>query len=954
MANLSQNVVPVTKAQHHPLLLAQSGKYSPLPEDPTGGIGFAEINEHALAGIDDVIDWLKLDGEHVGKEFKFYNPTRDDATLGSCSVNTDSGKWGDFAAGDAGGDIVSLVAYVKGIQQSDAARLLWEFLSTQEAKSPQSACVVAKHAASESKASTDLSFVMPVGDDAPPAPSTFGKLGSPANIYRYCGVGGGLSFCVLRFNLSDGNKEFRPLTLWRDQQGQQKWQMKAPPTSRPLYGLDQLHARPDAPVLVVEGEKSAIAAAQLFPSHVVVTTMNGAQSPEKSDLSPLMGRQVFIWPDNDEPGKKYAEAITSMIRQQSSAAPVSIMQPLVVSPGVDAGGHPILVPGFVAPKGWDAADAIEMGWTAEHIRLLPADMFMPVPVDTSYYTADNRYYVSDAGVFSVQSVKGEEVKTLVCSRIDVVAQTRNKHGKDWGTHILVTDPDKSQHVWAMPNNVFSKPTELRSTLLSMGAFLPQYSDRNDALIGYLSGVKPEIRALCVAHPGWHGDVFVLPNRIVGTSKDRVVFQTDDPTGCDIYKHRGTLAEWQQHVASPCQANSRLIFSICAALAGPSLSLLGEENGGFHFVGGSSIGKTTVLRVAASVWGGPDFMQTWRNTDNALEAIAQRYNDCMLPMDEMNQAEADKVGSIAYMLGNGQGKGRSTKSSVIRPVSTWRLIFLSTGEVGLAEYAASANQRPMAGQEVRLVSLPADPGMGFGIFDTIHDAPSAQEFSERFRANVGDYFGHAGPAFVAVLANPLMREKCLTAIRTDRESFVQNFVPVGACGQVSRVAKRFALVAAIGEEAISHGILPWQEGEATEAVRNCFNAWLDSRGGVGNQEASQAIAHVRHFIELHGESRFRAWDNHSDNNGDGRTVNRAGFRRVIDGVGTEYFVLPEVFKNDICRGLNPTEVAKALAVAGLLVTQSNGNTTRSVRLPGFANTTRVYHLSAAILSEETQG
>lgn len=949
MENLNQFAVPAVNTQ--PQFVAQHCKHFLLPEDPTGGIGFAEINEHALARFEDVIDWLDLDGKEVGKEFKFLNPKRNDAEIGSCSVNTETGQWSDFALDDArGGDLISLVAYLKDVSQSEAAKVLFGLLEEQETDVVPSSKPVPK----KSMPATNLTLVMPIPENAPPPPETFGALGSSISTYRYLDAEGRLSFAVLRFDQANGRKEFRPMTLWCDPQGQQKWQMKAPPAPRPLYGLEQLHARHVAPVLVVEGEKAANAAAQLFPDHVVVTTMNGAQSPDKSDLSPLMGREVYIWADHDEPGQKYAEAITSMIRQQNSAAPVSIMQPLVVSPDNDAGGNPILEPGFVAPKGWDAADAVEMGWTAEHIQLLPADMFVPVPVDTSYYTADNHYYVSDAGVFSVRYVKGEMVKTLVCSRIDVVAQTRNKHGKDWGTHILVTDPDKSQHVWAMPNNVFSKPTELRATLLSMGAFLPQSSDRSDALIDYLSGVKPETRALCVAHPGWHGDVFVLPNRIVGTSKDRVVFQTDDPTGCDIYKQRGTLAEWQQHVALPCQANSRLIFSICAALAGPSLSLLGEENGGFHFVGGSSIGKTTVLRVAASVWGGPDFLQTWRNTDNALEAIAQRYNDCMLPMDEMNQAEADKVGSIAYMLGNGQGKGRSTKTCVIRPVSTWRLIFLSTGEVGLAEYAASANQRPMAGQEVRLVSLPANPGTGFGIFDTIHDAPSAQEFAERFRANVGDYFGHAGPAFVTVLANPLLRDKCLNAIRSDRELFIQNFVPAGVCGQVSRVAKRFALVAAIGEQAIRHGILPWQEGEAMAAVRNCFNAWLDSRGGVGNQEASQAIAHVRHFIELHGESRFRAWDNHSDNNGDGRTVNRAGFRRVIDGVGTEYYVLPQVFKNDICRGLNPTEVAKALTDAGLLVTPSNGKTTKSVRLPGLANTTRVYHLSSAILSEEPQG
>ena len=76
--------------------------------------------------------------------------------------------------------------------------------------------------------------------------------------------------------------------------------------------------------------------------------------------------------------------------------------------------------------------------------------------------------------------------------------------------------------------------------------------------------------------------------------------------------------------------------------------------------------------------------------------------------------------------------------------------------------------------------------------------------------------------------------------------------------MSRVGHSFGLVSSAGELCIELGILPWPEGEATDACRKFFMAWIELRGGIGNHEAEQAVATVRRFIELHGESRFTMW------------------------------------------------------------------------------------------------
>jgi putative DNA primase/helicase len=86
----------------------------------------------------------------------------------------------------------------------------------------------------------------------------------------------------------------------------------------------------------------------------------------------------------------------------------------------------------------------------------------------------------------------------------------------------------------------------------------------------------------------------------------------------------------------CVGNSRLSFALCRhfrrAFASPGRS----GSGGFSFEGGSSSGKTTALQIAASVWGGPEHVRSWRATDNGLEGIAALHNDNVLILDEMGQ------------------------------------------------------------------------------------------------------------------------------------------------------------------------------------------------------------------------------------------------------------------------------------------------------------------------------
>lgn len=156
------------------------------------------------------------------------------------------------------------------------------------------------------------SIVMPVPEDAP-RPNYERLLGwPPTEMHVYLDAEAQPLFLVARRD-HQGSKDIRPLTLWRLADGTTAWKLRAPPEPRPLYGLDRLAARPDAPVLLVEGEKTAIAAARRFPSFVAVTWSGGAAAVDKTDWGPLRGREVTLWPDNDEAGRKAMARVQELL-----------------------------------------------------------------------------------------------------------------------------------------------------------------------------------------------------------------------------------------------------------------------------------------------------------------------------------------------------------------------------------------------------------------------------------------------------------------------------------------------------------------------------------------------------------------------------------------------------------------------------------------------------------------
>lgn len=89
---------------------------------------FDKINRTALACLPAVLSRILPDGKAISGEWVALNPTRADRRAGSFKVNLVNARWADFATDDKGGDPISLVAYLEGASQGEAAKLLASML----------------------------------------------------------------------------------------------------------------------------------------------------------------------------------------------------------------------------------------------------------------------------------------------------------------------------------------------------------------------------------------------------------------------------------------------------------------------------------------------------------------------------------------------------------------------------------------------------------------------------------------------------------------------------------------------------------------------------------------------------------------------------------------------------------------------------------------------------------
>lgn len=200
----------------------------------------------------------------------------------------------------------------------------------------------------------------------------------PSLVHPYLDATGALTGYVIRVDIGEG-KKITPAILWMTgPDGFEGWSHGSMPEPRPIYGLQAVASAPGKQVLVVEGEKCAEAARDALPGLAAVSWCGGGKAWHKTDWSPLAGKRVVLWPDNDWPDENRDGVRDGWNTMQALAGHLS---------GLGCRIKMIEIEGAGKPHQWDIADAIEDGWDTtrllEYAKARARDWTGPTEEDRS-------------------------------------------------------------------------------------------------------------------------------------------------------------------------------------------------------------------------------------------------------------------------------------------------------------------------------------------------------------------------------------------------------------------------------------------------------------------------------------------------------------------------------------------------------------------------------------------
>lgn len=424
--------------------------------------------------------------------------------------------------------------------------------------------------------------------------------------------------------------------------------------------------------------------------------------------------------------------------------------------------------------------------------------------------------------------------------------------------------------------------------------------------------------------GWQCGAYIMPDgEIIGTPEQPVLFNGRS-SAASGYSTSGTVESWRESVGRLAFGNYSMMTGVAAALAAPLIGLAGADGFGIHLYEQSSAGKTTTANVASSLYGNPDVLRlTWYGTALGLANEAAAHNDALMPLDEIGQgADPVEVYKSAYALFNGTGKLQGAKEGGNRDLKRWRTVAISTGEMDLETFIASAGRKAKAGQLVRLLNIPMRRAVRF------HEHANGKHHADALKDAYQHHHGVAGREWVKWLADH--QQEAVSAVRVTEERW-RSLIPSDYGEQVHRVGARFAIL----EAALLLGnvITGWDEQTCRDAIQYSYNAWL-REFGTGNKEHQQIIEQTEAFLNAYGMSRFAPFPYDPSSL---PISNMAGYRQKggHDADPMVFYTFPAAFEGEIARGFNARQFAEVLKKAGMLTppTSGRGFQRKSPRIDG---------------------
>lgn len=486
------------------------------------------------------------------------------------------------------------------------------------------------------------------------------------------------------------------------------------------------------------------------------------------------------------------------------------------------------------------------------------------------------------------------------------------------------------------------PRATRKTLLDAGVINPPSVDLLKEIFD--AAEEQGLRGHRFKRPGWHGDTFI-PFGGRGTIK---LNAKEVAYVHEVSEHRsylssqtGTLEEWKTAVAAPALSSAIVSYAIMCAFAAPLARHAGLAEGVMYCIAGpSSTGKTTALKVAASVSGNPDLIAPFNFTPTAIAEIASAHSDHLLVVDDTENVESDvakSIDSVTHMLTSGQEKKRSAKWNSVSPTDNWFTLALMTSPAPLNSILKSSRT---TGKQVRLIEISVPEGRD-GVFDSLVEGETSAELAQQFAKAIHSQHGTAFAAWVPRL--PKLAKRVGTGVQQAAQKY-ETQRGHELTGAQKRALLKLLLPVWAAKEAAQAGILPWKEDgidDVADAIINpVLDALRDEQGGpqVAWAWLADAITKGEGFFDITGQGCLPR-----------NLRTKLGAEFDIGILRQEDGELPEV-------GLTQATIDALLSKAGPSVRLLLPEKPKQCRLPMARNgqaRTRLYWLTSAVLENMIQ-
>ena len=507
---------------------------------------------------------------------------------------------------------------------------------------------------------------------------------------------------------------------------------------------------------------------------------------------------------------------------------------------------------------YDVSDFFNEGYSVEDLLLLEKQIYeiekkpentrlnLPDFIDDFEFVAPNEYQIDSEGVHKITTtLRDEKIEKISNLPVLITKQAINTDDTIVNLELVF----KRDFIWQklVVERETICDTKKITSLCNSG--FPVHSGNAKKMVEYLHAFEmanlPTMKTIYLTHNnGWKRikdkNIFGLGKNILGIDPSENNISFSPEYGFEKFTKaldsKGSLSSWITGV-TPLMKNNKVAFSIYASLSAPLLEIMDCSSFLVHFWGDSSMGKTTVMEIASSVWGNPaketgGLITSWNNTMVFVERLASFFNDLPMYLDDSQTADDKTISKIMYMIGNSTGKGRGKKAGGIDANKSWHTVCFSTGEKQLTE------STQYDGAKARTIEFNGSP---FG--------KNEGKIVNDIKTCVRENYGHIGNLFIKKLMEDLEKPEKLAEFKESYATF-RELLSMRTTNEIgNRMAGYFAIIQLAGtliEDYFKLG------GNVLQTIENCFLEAINERKSEGNT-SERALNEVLSFAQANMKS-----------------------------------------------------------------------------------------------------